>query len=194
MQLIEVGAKAPSFQLTDQHGKAHRLEDYRGAPLVLYFYPKDDTKGCTDEACQFRDALPRFRKEQVAVLGVSPDDEVSHAAFAQKHKLSFPILSNPTHEMLEAYGVWQTKSMYGRSYMGVVRTTYLIDAMGRVAMRWDKVSVPGHAQEVFDAVRTMDTSDAPSVEAKPAKKRPAAKKAPAKKAPKSTKKIVRKKD
>ncbi len=170
MDPIAVGQRAPDFNLEDQDGKRHALKDYAGAPLVLYFYPKDDTEGCTDEACQFRDALPRFRKVPVAVLGVSPDDRVSHEKFAAKHKLSFPILADTTHETCEAYGVWRRKSMFGNSYMGVERTTYLIDADGNVAHRWDKVSIPGHAEEVLKQVRAMTRADAPSVEAKPAKK------------------------
>lgn len=170
MPLIHVGDRAPDFALTDQSGVVRRRSDFTGAPLVLYFYPKDDTKGCTDEACQFRDALPRFRKADVAVLGISPDDHASHAAFAAKHKLSFPILSNPTQEVLEAYGVWQSKSMFGRPYMGVIRTTYLLDGDGVVVKRWDKVSVPGHADEVFEEVRDLLGALAPNVEAKPRKK------------------------
>ncbi|MBL0922616.1 MAG: peroxiredoxin [Phycisphaerales bacterium] len=181
--MIEIGDPAPDFNLHDQDGRAHCLGDYAGAPLVLYFYPKDDTKGCTDEACQFRDALPRFRKADVAVLGVSPDDLASHAAFAAKHKLSFPILSNPTQDVLQAYGVWQTKSMFGRPYMGVVRTTYLIDAHGRVVRRWDNVEVPGHADEVFEAVRDHLAALAPDAESKPLRRVPTKPSKPKKRSP-----------
>lgn len=147
--LIEVGDKAPAFSLHDGEGKLHKLSDYRGRWVVLYFYPKDDTSGCTKEACQFNQALTQFSQRDAVVLGVSPDDAASHARFGGKHKLKFPLLADPDKKTLAAYGVWQEKSMYGRKYMGVVRTTYLIDPKGKVAARWDKVKVPGHEREVL---------------------------------------------
>ncbi|TVQ33526.1 MAG: thioredoxin-dependent thiol peroxidase [Phycisphaeraceae bacterium] len=155
MPIIEEGKKAPAFTLKDQAGGAHKLSDYAGAPVVLYFYPKDDTSGCTSEACDFRDLLPKFGKMDAVVLGVSPDDEKSHAKFAQKHGLNFTLLADPDSTVCEKYGVWQEKSMYGKKYMGVVRTTYLIGPDGKVAQRWDKVKVPGHAEAVLEAVRAL---------------------------------------
>jgi peroxiredoxin Q/BCP len=155
MALIEPGQKAPAFSLKDQNGKTHRLSDYKGSPVVLYFYPKDDTPGCTTESCDFRDRLPRFKSAQTPVLGVSILDEASKARFAEKHGLNFPLLADEDHEVAEKYGVWQEKSMYGKTFMGVARTTYLIDAEGKVARRWDKVKVDGHAEEVLDAAREL---------------------------------------
>lgn len=160
MPVIEVGRKAPAFTLKDADGTKHALKDYAGKPVVLYFYPKDDTSGCTQEACDFRDALPRFKRLKAVVLGVSPDDEKSHRKFADKHDLNFTLLADPKDadgnpKVCEKYGVWQEKSMYGRKYMGVVRTTYLIDASGKVAERWDKVKVTDHAEAVLDSVRDM---------------------------------------
>jgi peroxiredoxin Q/BCP len=155
MSLIEPGKKAPAFTLKDQRGQTHRLSDYAGRPLVLYFYPKDDTPGCTKEACAFRDALPRFKPSKAAVLGISILDEGSKARFADKYGLNFPLLADAEHEVADKYGVWQKRSMYGRSFMGVARTTYLIDAAGKVARRWDKVKVDGHADEVLDAVEAL---------------------------------------
>lgn len=157
MPLIEEGRKAPAFTLKDGEGTKHALKDYAGRPVVLYFYPKDDTSGCTKEACQFRDALPEFEAADAVVFGVSPDDVKSHAKFAAKHELNFPLLADPpgedgTPKVCDKYGVWQEKSMYGRTYMGVVRTTYLIGPDGKVARRWDKVKVPGHAEAVLKAV------------------------------------------
>ena len=155
MPLIEPGKKAPAFTLKDQKGTPHSLKDYAGKPLVLYFYPKDDTSGCTDEACQFRDQLPDFKKLKAAVLAVSPQDVASKKKFAAKIKLNFPILADDGAAISEKYGVWTEKSMYGRKYMGVVRTTYLIAPDGKVLCRWDKVKVSGHAKEVLDALKEL---------------------------------------
>jgi peroxiredoxin Q/BCP len=152
MPLIQPGRKAPSFSLKDQNGKTHRLADYRGRPVILYFYPKDDTPGCTKEACAFQDNLPRFKTNNAAVLGVSILDQASKARFAGKHELSFPLLADEDHAVAEKYGVWQRKSLYGRSFMGNVRTTYLIDGEGKVVWRWDKVKVDGHAEAVLEAI------------------------------------------
>jgi thioredoxin-dependent peroxiredoxin len=153
--LIDEGKKAPAFSLKDQEGKTHSLKAYAGRPLVLYFYPKDDTPGCTTEACNFRDALPDFSKVKATVLGVSVLDTASKARFAAKHTLNFPLLADEDHAVADKYGAWQEKSMYGRKYMGVARITYLIDAEGTVAKRWDKVSVGTHADEVLEALRQM---------------------------------------
>jgi thioredoxin-dependent peroxiredoxin len=152
MALIDPGKKAPAFSLRDQHGKTHRLADYAGRPVVLYFYPKDDTPGCTKEACAFRDNLPKFKTGKAVVLGVSILDEASKARFATKYDLTFPLLADPDHAVAEKYGVWQKKSLYGRSFMGLVRTTYLIGGDGKVAKRWDNVKVDGHAEDVLAAV------------------------------------------
>ena len=153
--MIEVGKKAPAFTMKDQAGKTHKLSEYAGTPVVLYFYPKDDTSGCTKEACAFRDNLPKFKKSKAAVLGVSPQDVDSKKKFAEKNDLNFPILADIDAKICEKYGVWQEKSMYGRKYMGVVRTTYLIGPDGKVVKRWDKVKVPGHAEDVLAAVKEM---------------------------------------
>jgi peroxiredoxin Q/BCP len=153
--MIDPGRKAPAFALKDQSGSTHRLSDYAGRPLVLYFYPKDDTPGCTQESCDFEARLPRFARGKAAVLGVSILDEKSKAKFAKKHGLTFPLLADADHAVAEKYGVWQEKSRYGRTYMGIVRTTYLIDADGTVARRWDNVKVNGHADEVLEAARGL---------------------------------------
>jgi peroxiredoxin Q/BCP len=155
MSLIEPGKKAPAFTLKDQNGQVHRLADYAGRPVVLFFYPKDDTPGCTQEACDFEANLTKYRSTKAAVLGASILDEKSKAKFAAKHGLSFPLLADADHAVAEKYGVWQEKSRYGRTYMGIVRTTYLIDGTGKVVRRWDMVNVNGHVEEVMKAVRDV---------------------------------------
>ena len=152
MPPVEVGKKAPAFSLKDQDGRSHSLKGYAGRPLVLYFYPKDDTPGCTKEACAFRDLQPDFEKVRATVLGVSILDEASKARFAKKHTLTFPLLADEDHAVAEKYGVWSKKSMYGRSFMGLVRTTFLVGPDGKVARRWDNVKVDGHAEQVLEAV------------------------------------------
>ena len=153
MSLIDPGKKAPAFRLTDQTGETRSLSDFEGRPVVLYFYPKDDTPGCTAESCAFESNLPGFKAGKAAVLGVSILDEKSKAKFANKHGLTFPLLADPDHEVAEKYGVWQQKMRYGRKYMGIVRTTYLIGPDGKVQRRWDNVNVDGHAEEVLGAVK-----------------------------------------
>ncbi len=155
MPSVEPGRKAPVFSLKDQDDKTHSLKDYAGRPLVLYFYPKDDTPGCTREACDFRDALPDFKKSKAAVLGVSILDTASKAKFARKHKVSFPLLADPDHVVAEKYGTWKKKSMYGKTFMGLARTTFLIDGTGTVVRRWDNVKVDGHADAVLEAVEAL---------------------------------------
>jgi peroxiredoxin Q/BCP len=155
MPLVEPGRKAPAFALPDQDGKTHRLRDYAGRALILYFYPKDDTPGCTREACAFRDAVPDFRKGRAAVLGVSVLDTASKARFARKHELNFPLLADPEHTVADKYGAWQKKSLYGRTYMGVARMTYLIGPDGKVVRRWDNVKVDRHAADVLQAVDAL---------------------------------------
>jgi peroxiredoxin Q/BCP len=155
MPIIDPGKKAPAFSLQDQNGKTHSLADYAGQPLVIYFYPKDDTPGCTKESCAFQDNLPKFKKSKAAILGVSVLDTASKARFASKFNLTFPLLADEDHEVIDKYGAWQEKSMYGKKYMGVARTTYLIGADGKVARRWDGVKVDGHAEEVLAAVNSL---------------------------------------
>jgi peroxiredoxin Q/BCP len=152
MPLIDLGKKAPAFALKDQHGNTHRLSDYAGRPVVLYFYPKDDTPGCTKESCDFQGQLPAYTRRKAAVLGVSILDEKSKAKFATKHGLTFPLLADPDHAVAEKYGVWQEKSRYGRKYMGIARTTYLIGPDGKVLRRWDNVKVDGHVDAVAEAL------------------------------------------
>ena len=149
----EVGAKAPDFQLDRDGGGRARLADFKGRTLVLYFYPKDDTSGCTQEAIEFNALAKEFEKAGAAVVGVSPDSAKKHDRFKLKHDLALPLLSDEAKTMLEAYGVWKEKSMYGRKYMGVERTTFLIDGTGVVREIWNKVKVPGHARVVLDRVK-----------------------------------------
>jgi len=155
MPSVEPGRKAPAFSLKDQDDKTHSLKDYAGRPVVLYFYPKDDTPGCTREACDFRDALPDFKKSKAAVLGVSILDTASKAKFARKHRVSFPLLADPDHAIAEKYGTWKKKSMYGKTFMGLARSTFLIDGTGKVVRRWDDVKVDGHADAVLEAVAAL---------------------------------------
>ncbi|HVJ68400.1 MAG TPA: thioredoxin-dependent thiol peroxidase [Caulifigura sp.] len=150
---LKVGDKAPEFSLESGAGDTVKLKDLKGQPVILYFYPKDDTSGCTKEACDFRDTQPAIKKAGAVVLGVSPDSVASHVKFAKKYELPFTLLSDPDHAVAEKYGVWVEKSMYGRKYMGIERTTFLIDANGRIAEIWKKVKVPGHVDAVLTAVK-----------------------------------------
>src|ERR1043165_8309362 len=150
--LIDPGKKAPAFSLKDQTGTTHTLSSYAGKPVVLYFYPKDDTPGCTTESCAFQDNLPKFGKSDAVILGASILDEKSKAKFAKKYSLTFPLLADADHAVAEKYGVWQEKMRYGRKYMGIVRTTYLIGPDGKVEQRWDNVKVDGHADTVAAAI------------------------------------------
>ena len=143
-----MGKKAPAFRVQDDGEQTVTLASLKGEWVVLFFYPKDMTSGCTVEACEFRDALPRFTKLKAKVFGVSPDSVKSHQKFRAKEGLTYPLLSDPEHTMLESYGVWVEKSMYGRKYMGVERTTVIIDPAGRVAQVFTKVKPAGHAEEV----------------------------------------------
>ena len=154
MALIEPGKKAPAFALKDQKGDTHRLSDYEGRPVILYFYPKDDTPGCTQETCEFQAQLPTLKPSKAVVLGVSILDEKSKAKFAGKHGITFPLLADADHAVAEKYGVWQERSLYGRKYMGIARTTYLIGPDGKVAQRWDNVKVNGHVEAVTEALAT----------------------------------------
>ncbi len=150
MPLINVGETAPQFELSDQDNQIVRLADYRGKqPVVLYFYPKDDTPGCTLEAISFRDRMADFKAAGVEILGISPDNVNSHRAFASKCELPFRILADPDHRVCELYGVWQEKNNYGKKYMGVARTTYILDRDGVVRRVYPKVKVDGHADAVL---------------------------------------------
>ncbi len=149
----EVGKKAPDFSLLDQDGKKVSLKDLLGKKVILYFYPKDDTSGCTKEACSFRDEFPKFKKTDAVILGVSPDSIKSHKKFADKYDLPFSLLADEEKKVLEKYGVWKEKSMYGRKYMGVERTTFIIDVEGKIKKIFNKVKVDGHNKEVMEALK-----------------------------------------
>jgi peroxiredoxin Q/BCP len=149
--MLKEGNTAPAFKTTDGDGNPVTLKDYRGQKVVLYFYPKDDTPGCTKEACSFRDAFSKFKKRGITVLGVSPDKEAAHKKFATKYKLPFTLLADTDHSIVEAYGVWGEKKFMGRTYMGVHRTTFLIDEKGKIKKIFEKVKPEDHANEVLDA-------------------------------------------
>jgi len=151
--LLEEGKKAPNFKLKDQNGETISLDSLKGKNVVLYFYPKDDTSGCTKEACNFRDEFPKFSKFDAVILGVSPDSIESHQKFAAKYKLPFSLLSDEKREVCEKYGVWQEKSMYGKKYMGVVRTTFIIDQKGTIKKIFSKVKVDDHNKEVMEVLK-----------------------------------------
>lgn len=152
---LEIGAPAPDFTLPTDDGGSFSLSAQRGKVVVLYFYPKDDTPGCTQEACDFRDALPDFDCIDAVIVGASKDSVASHAKFRKKHSLTFPLVSDEGSDMCERYGVWGEKSMYGRKFMGIERTTILIDRDGVVRQIWPKVKVAGHAQVVLAAVKAL---------------------------------------
>ncbi len=149
----EIGKKAPDFSLLDQDGKKVSLKDFLGKKVILYFYPKDDTSGCTKEACSFRDEFPKFKKTDAVILGVSPDSIKSHKKFADKYDLPFILLADEEKKVLEKYSVWKEKSMYGRKYMGVERTTFIIDVEGKIKKIFNKVKVDGHNKEVMEALK-----------------------------------------
>jgi peroxiredoxin Q/BCP len=153
--MIEDGDKAPDFELPTDDGETLRLSRLKGKPAVLYFYPKDDTSGCTAEAKDFSRLAPAFRKAGVEVIGVSPDSLESHARFRRKYDLAVRLAGDADKAVAKAYGVWVEKSMYGRKYMGVERSTFLIDGKGRIARSWRKVKVPGHAEEVLEAAKAL---------------------------------------
>jgi thioredoxin-dependent peroxiredoxin len=150
--VVEEGAPAPDFELRSDEGDTVKLSALRGKPVVLYFYPKDDTPGCTTEACEFRDAYDRFREQGVEILGVSPDTEASHQKFKSKYELPFTLLADPDHEVAEAYGVWREKRNYGKTYMGVERSTFVVDADGKVARAMRGIRPAGHAAQVLETL------------------------------------------
>jgi len=153
---IEAGAKAPAFTLTADDGSKVRLADLKGRPVVLYFYPADDTPGCTKQACAFRDAQAKLAKSGAVVLGVSPDDIASHGKFRDKYALNFPLLADPGHKVADKYGAWREKNLYGNKSMGIQRSTFLIDADGKVAKVWKRVIVDGHDEQVLAALSKLD--------------------------------------
>jgi peroxiredoxin Q/BCP len=154
-EFLDEGSKAPDFTLSADDGSKIKLSALRGSPVVLYFYPKDDTPGCTKEACAFRDQQQALTKLGAKVLGVSPDDLASHGKFRDKFKLNFPLLADADHKVADKYGAWREKNMYGKKSMGIQRSTYLIDADGKIAKVWKRVRVDGHDAEVLEALRTL---------------------------------------
>ena len=159
-----LGGKAPGFKCADETGKVISLGDFAGNPVVLYFYPKDDTPGCTVEACDFRDSLKRLKSAGVTVLGVSRDSETSHQKFKIKHGLNFPLLADVDGKVCEAYGAWQEKSLYGRKFMGIVRCTFLIDSNGKIAGLWPKVKVAGQSTNTGPSPNKVLTNAAVAIE------------------------------
>jgi peroxiredoxin Q/BCP len=153
--MVNEGDQLPKFSLDADDGTVVTRDSLAGKNAIIYFYPKDDTSGCTKEACDFRDALPRFGKIDAVVIGVSPDSIESHRKFKKKYQLPFLLLSDPDHELANAFGVWKEKSMYGRKFMGIERTTVIVDKKGRVARIFPKVKVPGHVEEVEKVVRAL---------------------------------------
>ena len=149
---LKVGQKAPAFSLKNSDGKTVKLSDFKGKKVVLYFYPRDMTPGCTTEACNFRDDYSALQKKGVEVIGVSADDVASHKKFADKYSLPFTLVSDPEHAMIEKYGAWAEKSMYGKKYWGVARITYLIDEEGKIAHVFPKVKPDGHSREILELV------------------------------------------
>jgi thioredoxin-dependent peroxiredoxin len=149
VSLLAVGTQAPEFTTTDQDGKKHSLSDFKGMKVILYFYPKDNTSGCTKEACAFRDHFDALRRLGVEILGVSVDSEKSHKSFVQKYGLPFTLLADTDKRLVEAYGVWGEKSLYGKRYMGTNRVTYLIDEAGKIAAVFPKVKPETHAEEIL---------------------------------------------
>jgi thioredoxin-dependent peroxiredoxin len=150
--VVEEGSQAPDFELKSDTGETVKLSQFRGRPVVLYFYPRDDTPGCTKEACAFRDSYDDYLARDAVILGVSRDGEESHQKFKSKYDLPFTLLSDPDHEVAEAYGVWAEKSMYGRKSMGIVRSTFVIAPDGTVARTMRGIKVPGHSDKVLEAL------------------------------------------
>jgi thioredoxin-dependent peroxiredoxin len=155
--VLEAGQPAPDFTLPDQDGDGVSLSDFRGAPVVVYFYPKDDTPGCTTQACGIRDQWAEFEAAGAVVLGISPDDSGSHAAFREKYDLPHTLLADPDKEVMEPWGAWGTKMMYGKETVGVIRSTVLVDAQGTVAKVWKRVQAKKHADQVLKALADLDS-------------------------------------
>jgi len=151
--MVKVGMTAPAFSLSDENSNNVSLNDFKGKKVVLYFYPKDMTSGCTQEACDFRDAFPKFQKVKAKVFGISIDSVASHKKFSEKYNLPFTLLSDEGKKVVEKYGVWKEKSMYGRKYMGIERTTFIIDEEGKILNIFPKVKVNGHVEEVIQSLK-----------------------------------------
>jgi thioredoxin-dependent peroxiredoxin len=154
---MNIGQSAPEFTALDRDGKSTQISDFRGNWLVLYFYPKDLTPGCTTQAIDFTSHLPQFQALNTQVVGISPDSIESHGKFIKKHNLAISLLSDPEHQIAEAYGVWQLKKFMGKEYMGIIRSTFLIDPEGKIAQIWSKVKVKNHAEIVLQEVRSLLT-------------------------------------
>jgi peroxiredoxin Q/BCP len=152
MARLEAGDKAPAFTLEDQDGTKVSLKDFKGQKVIVYFYPRDDTPGCTKEACQFNDNLSAFKQADVVVLGISPDTAAKHTAFRAKFGLTFPLLSDPDKATMEAYGAFGEKTMYGKKVIGVIRSTFIVDEKGKIERAWYSVKADGHAAKVLEAV------------------------------------------
>lgn len=152
---LPTGVPAPNFKLPDEHGEPHELKEFLGKPVVLYFYPKDDTPGCTTEACNFRDDYSAYQQVGVVVVGVSPDTSKSHSRFKDKYNLPFILLADEGHKVCEVYGVWGLKKMIGREYMGVKRTTFLVDRDGLIARVFENVKPAEHSKEVLAALEAL---------------------------------------
>ena len=157
MTILDIGSTPPDFTLPRDGGGTITLSGMRGKPVILYFYPKDDTSGCTQEAIEFSGLRPQFQKLGATVIGMSPDPVKKHDKFKTKHDLKVDLVADEDKAIIEAYGLWVEKSMYGRKYMGVERTTYLINSAGKIAKIWNKVKVPGHAAEVLEATKALGT-------------------------------------
>lgn len=155
MNLIQAGKKAPLFSLSDQDGKIHKLSDYKNNFVLIYFYPKDDTPGCTKEACSIRDNFPSFKKLGITVFGISADSEKSHKKFEEKYKLPFTLLSDPDHTVAEKFGAWGKKKFMGREYDGIFRVSFLIDTEGKIIKVYDKVIPEAHAEEVINDLKQL---------------------------------------
>ncbi|MGH9046310.1 MAG: thioredoxin-dependent thiol peroxidase [Acidimicrobiales bacterium] len=152
---LEVGDKAPTFSLLDQDNQKVALKDLKGKPAVVYFYPADDTPGCTKEACQFNENLTTFNRAGIKVIGISPDGAVKHQRFREKYALKFPLVSDPEHTVMEAFGAWGEKTMYGKKTVGVIRSTFLLDEKGVIAKAWYNVRADGHAAKVLEEARSQ---------------------------------------
>jgi thioredoxin-dependent peroxiredoxin len=158
--VIQEGDKAPAFSLLSDEAKKVKLNDFAGAPLMIFFYPADDTPACTKEACNFRDKAAEFAKLGAKVIGISPDSADSHAKFKKKFKLNFPLLVDEDHAVADKYGVWGEKNLYGKKFMGLIRSTFLIDAKGKIAKAWRNIRVAGHDERVIAALRELVTASA----------------------------------
>jgi peroxiredoxin Q/BCP len=153
MARLSSGDRAPAFTLPDQDGKPVSLRDFEGSTVIVYFYPADDTPGCTKEACQFNENLSAFQRSGAKVVGISPDGAAKHVKFRDKYGLAFPLLSDPEHQVMEAYGAWGEKTMYGKKTVGTIRSTFLVDGSGKIANSWYNVRADGHAAKVLETLQ-----------------------------------------